>query len=89
MRFQGDDALNRFFKFLQVILFIYQGASSGNWNPGKIQVWEDEHGMIEDYGADLAEHRDALKSWLTVVVAFAVSRGLLAVQYGICESTTS
>ena len=89
MRFQGDDALNRFFKFLQVILFIYQGASSGNWNPGKIQVWEDEHGMIEDYGADLAEHRDALKSWFTVVGAFTVSIGLFALHYGRCESNPS
>jgi hypothetical protein len=86
MRFQGDDALHRFFKFFQVILFIYQGASSGNWDPGKIQVWQhDSESDAEDYGAKLASHRDAARSWLTVVVAFAVSRALLAVQYGICE----
>lgn len=86
MRFQGDDALHRSFKFLQVILFIYQGASSANWNPGKIEVWaQDAERNAEDYGAKLASHQDAARSWLTVVLAFAVSRGVLAVQYGICK----
>jgi hypothetical protein len=86
MRFQGNDALHRFFKFLQVILFIYQGASSANWNPGKIEVWaQDAERNADDYEAKLASHQDAARSWLTVVLAFAVSRAVLAVQYGICK----
>ena len=84
MRFQSNDAMHRFFKFVQVCLFIYNGASSGNWNPGMIEIWNDslDDG---DYGARLAKHQDALRSWLTVVVAFAVSRGLLILQYVICK----
>lgn len=55
MRYQGNDAVNRFFKFIQVGLFIYQGAASGNWNPGRIEVWIDTR--PEDlYGAKLAKH---------------------------------
>lgn len=53
MRFQGNDALNRFFKFLQIGLFMYQGAASGNWNPGKIEVVGDG----DPFGTRASQHR--------------------------------
>lgn len=55
MRYQGNDALNRFFKFLQIGLFIYQGAASGNWNPGRIEVYTDDE---DTFGARMTQHRE-------------------------------
>lgn len=52
MRYQGNDALNRFFKFLQIGLFIYQGAAGGNWNPGRIDRITDD----DPYGARSSQH---------------------------------
>jgi hypothetical protein len=34
----ADDGVHRFFKFIQVCLFLYIGAASGNWNPGNIRT---------------------------------------------------
>lgn len=58
MRYQGNDALNRMFKFIQVGLFIYQGAASGNWNPARIEVFDDE----DPYGARGTQHGMSLSS---------------------------
>ena len=38
LRMIADDGVHRFFKFIQVCLFLYIGAASGNWNPGNIRT---------------------------------------------------
>lgn len=37
IRYQAEDVYHRFVKGLQITLFLYIGAASGNWNLGLIQ----------------------------------------------------
>jgi hypothetical protein len=37
IRYQSEDVYHRFVKGLQITLFVYIGAASGNWNLGIIQ----------------------------------------------------
>ena len=89
MRFQGEskflvaltaanDTLNRLFKFPQICVFIYQGATSGNWDPKNIQ--SEDPSTVEG-----AEHLDNYNSFNGVLIALIVSRGLLAAQFLIGE----
>lgn len=34
----AEDAVHRFFKFIQICIFLYIGAAGGNWDPGNIQT---------------------------------------------------
>lgn len=49
--FLAEDAVHRFFKFIQVCIFLYIGAASGNFDPGNIQT-ASSSGLI---GADAAK----------------------------------
>lgn len=87
VRYQANDVLNRFWKFLQILLFLFQGASAGHWAPGRIrQDVPDQlssravsHG--ECYERPWLMLGDALQSFFVVGLAFCMSRGLLATQY--------
>lgn len=36
VRYEGEDMFHRIFKAFQIVIFVYIGASSGGWNPGKM-----------------------------------------------------
>ncbi|ORY31965.1 bacterial low temperature requirement A protein-domain-containing protein [Naematelia encephala] len=79
-RYQAEDGWHRLLKFLQITVFIYMGAASGNWSPGMIQ-----DPSVTGINGKLATEMDAAaESFATVLTAFAISRGLLATQYAVC-----
>lgn len=54
MRYEGNDVLNRFFKFMQIGLFIYQGAASKKWDLEKLEkpTGSDPYGLRQSqYGS--------------------------------------
>lgn len=78
MRYQGNDALNRFFKFLQIGLFIYQGAASGNWNPARIQTdLENE----DPFGLRASQH-----GTYAFLRNLATDRWLISIQRMLCRA---
>jgi hypothetical protein len=94
----AEDGVHRFFKFVQVCLFLYIGAASGNWTPGNIQTARSSGlsgndaantGQWYTYFSKTSAHKleDAEESFKTVVIAFTLSRAQLAIQYLICTSS--
>ncbi|KAK4684398.1 hypothetical protein P7C73_g5782, partial [Tremellales sp. Uapishka_1] len=81
VRFQGEDVWHRIMKASQLMVFVYIGAASGNWNPDLIRQPE----YVPDISDDLATlHAAADDSWTTVLLSFAISRVTLAAQYSLC-----
>ncbi|WOO79101.1 uncharacterized protein LOC62_02G002637 [Vanrija pseudolonga] len=80
VRYEAEDAFHRIFKALQIIVFMFIGASGGGWNPGRIVKIKDVAG--DDSAAQRQlNHDKAAMSFLTITLAFAATRALLAVQY--------
>jgi hypothetical protein len=44
VRYEAEDAFHRIFKALQIIVFMFIGASGGGWNPGRIVKIRDVAG---------------------------------------------
>ncbi|KAL1408140.1 hypothetical protein Q8F55_004943 [Vanrija albida] len=80
VRYEAEDTFHRFFKALQIVLFVYIGAASGGWNPGKMIQVTDVAETDEDAIRQLL-HDQAAESFLTIVLAFAVNRVILFIQY--------
>ncbi|ORY31942.1 hypothetical protein BCR39DRAFT_524717 [Naematelia encephala] len=80
IRFQAEDSWHRWVKSLQLVLFVYIGAASGNWSPGMIR----DPSSIPNVSQTLyTSHIAARQSWKTVLIAYIASRVMLAVQYGV------
>ncbi|RSH90578.1 hypothetical protein EHS25_001183 [Saitozyma podzolica] len=79
VRFQSEDSYHRFLKLLQISCFVYIGAASGGWNPGYIQ----DPDTLNVTGRAASDRITALASFLTVTIAFAASRTILAFQYAV------
>ena len=62
------------FKLPQICVFIYQGATSGDWNPAQIQ-------RLDPSTVEGAEYLDNYRSFNGVVIALVISRGLLTIQF--------
>lgn len=104
IRYQAEDVYHRFVKGLQITLFVYIGAASGNWNLGFIQDSQTLTGLsgrqLAAYGMPIAlnaqckseadgEIDAAAESFFTIVLAFIASRGLLIGQYAIGRSRST
>ncbi|KAL1410489.1 hypothetical protein Q8F55_004502 [Vanrija albida] len=80
VRYEAEDAFHRIMKALQIVVFMFIGASSGGWNPGRIVKITDVAG--NDIAAQRQlNHDKAARSFLTVTLAFAATRALLGLQY--------
>ncbi|ORX37520.1 hypothetical protein BD324DRAFT_608113 [Kockovaella imperatae] len=77
MRFQGYDIFHLLCKFVQIGIFLYQGAAAGNWDLSNIQT-ASSAGLT---GTDITIEEQGERAFVTVVIAFVVSRVLLAIQY--------
>ncbi|KAL1409325.1 hypothetical protein Q8F55_003307 [Vanrija albida] len=75
-RYEAEDTFHRALKSLQLMVFVFIGAASGGWSPGKLLPYEE--GATP---AERVEHQRAKDSFVTVSIAYAISRGLLLFQY--------
>ncbi|WOO79960.1 uncharacterized protein LOC62_02G003475 [Vanrija pseudolonga] len=75
-RYEAEDTFHRALKSLQLMVFVFIGAASGGWSPGKILPVEEGAAP-----AERVEHQRATDSFVTVGIAYAISRGLLLFQY--------
>lgn len=80
VRYQAEDLFHRQFKAFQIGVFIYIGAASGNWAPGRIQNAASMPDLTSD---QQTQHTAANHSFLTVVIAYAISRLMLAFQFAV------
>ncbi|KAL1410532.1 hypothetical protein Q8F55_004545 [Vanrija albida] len=82
VRYEAEDTFHRIMKLLQIIVLIYFGISSGGWDPSKLGDYDvirtDDDRLLARL---LTAATKGDQSWKTVVIAFAVSRALLAFQY--------
>lgn len=47
VRFQAEDVFHRCAKVVQVILLVYVGAASGNWDPGQLGPASSSDGLAD------------------------------------------
>ncbi|BEI89868.1 uncharacterized protein CcaverHIS019_0212300 [Cutaneotrichosporon cavernicola] len=76
IRYEGDDAVHRLLKPLHLLLFVYIGAASGGWDLSRLTV-----PTLEMSSTEAVAHSLAGDSFLTVAIAVALHRALLAAQY--------